>query len=510
MSETMAPVTEEAPSATEMTGQQPEQIADTDVDVDEEGDDEQAIVEVGNAFEAMASVTDLFLAGTTQLLETADQQAVNEGAGSPHATGPVAELKASTATLRAALQEQKATFDKLRGTGRMVPLEQVRQGIIETHAANVSAANVLAEDARKLGVAALKGQAPAIADEWLSAADTLAQVETVAVDVPFAKERGLLAEQWDEFKQSLSEKDIPGAVLTVGDMINTVVGKIRGAAGAAAKEVAGGVFGILSGLVGFVLGVVGWINATKNKAVLKELGTKIKDKEWKVWAERAHVRSDDERVTAVKEMVMGLGGLAVGIAAVVLAGLGPAGLIIGGVMAAAGLLYLGVKYLIGYLRKNARIKGFVTAAIQGWVNTVTGPDDDGDAEARMLLEAHDEKRFADAVDEGRSRFAKDEAKGKDADINASLEKALTTSGWFSDTYFDVAVKSTKELMKLQRLATAKQMLAAFIGDKPSVRAHLEVFFTTIGLKPDQLEALIKDGKGQIAADRVATKLEAQE
>lgn len=502
----MAPAVDVEPGSEE--SEQQEHLEQSGPDEGTEADD--PTVEVGNTFEAMASLTDLFLAGTKQLIDVAEEQAANEGAGAPHATGPVADLKASTATLRAALEEQKAAFDRLRGEGRMIPLEEVRQHILAAHESNVAAADILADDARKLGVAALKGNAPAIADEWLSAADTLWQVRDVAVDVPFAQDRGLLAEQWDEFKQSLGKKDIPAAVIALGNAAVTAAHYVFRVISAATKAVAGGVLGILSGLVGFVIGVLGWRSAKKKKALLKELGVKLPDKEWKVWAERAYVRSKDERDAAIKEMVLGLGGLAVGIATVVLAGLGPAGLILAGVMVAAGLLYLGVKKVIGILRANARIKAFVTAAIQGWVNTVSGPDDDGDAESRGLLEAHDEKRFADAVEEGRSNYAKAVEKGKDADIQASLQKALTSSAWFSDTYFDVAVASTKELMKMQRMATARQLLASFLGDKPSVRAHLEVFFTAIGLKPDQLEALVKEGKAQKAVDRVATKLEAQE
>lgn len=497
----------ETSDSTDTTTQVAEVVEDDGSD-SEEDDDDGLLVSLREHFSGMATMSALFLEGVNELNEVAKNQANNEGAKSPHATTPMLVLQTRTSSLKASLTQQSEQFAELERKPKVPPVATLKDDLENTYKANVEVAGQLADDARKLGVTALKGDAPGVADEWLSAGDKLHQAKTSPVKMPFAENRGLIAESIDEYWLSLGKKDVPGFVIKAAEATKEIVFAVSKGASEAAKEIVGGVFGILSGLVGIVIGIIGWRKANRNEKLLKELGVRVKDDELKRLVGLSVLRVDDERADAIKEVVMGLGGIAVGIAAVVLAGLGPAGLIIGASMAAAGLLYTGVKWLIGYLRKSGKIKALALAHIEGWVNTVSKPGDMGDAEPRALLEQHDPALFADSVAAATQRFNK----GKDKSYRDSLTTTLTDTAPFSrkKTFFETLIASIKEMTDRNRAATARRLLSSYLDDKPSVRAQLEVYFITLGLKPATIDADIAAKKEQRAVDRIATKLEAKE
>lgn len=493
--------------------QEVEQTQQTDVQVEEEqqqseGGDKASSGDV-STFQSMLTLNELLYEGSNQLLAVASAQAANEAKGANEAKQSLQGIKNVVEPVQARVLEQKAKLEDLIAQKATVPNAMASDQLEAAHAKNQETSRLLSDDAKKLGIKAYQGEAPKIAEEWFAVADQLYEAKQVAFDVPFAKDRGLVNETVDEARMGIDRSTVAGALLTVGDNIVTVVGHIKGAAFEATKNVLSGVFGILTGLLGIVVGVVGYLKGAKNEKILKELGTTLPDKRWREYAQAAEVRTEDAKQGAIKEIVSGLGGLALGILAVVTAASGPFALIAGLTMAVAGIAFVGIKWLLGKIRKANKIKAMARERVEDWIETVNDNQlsNEGDPTARMLLEEIAPAKFAAAVKAARASYAKKPGDGYRKHLRDQMTK---TTLFGSKTFFEELSANIKQTVENERMATAREMLKAYLEGPPSIEGRLHGFFETMGLNPDSLRKDALAGKAQKSVDRIATKLEIQE
>ena len=491
--------------------QEVDQTPQTDVQVEEDQQEEGGGEAPGDVktFQSMLTLNELLFEGSTQLLEVASAQAANEAKGTSEAKQSLQGLRNAVDPVQARVKEQKAKLEELIAQRATVPNLMASDELEAAHAKNQETSRLLSEDAKKLGIKAYQGEAPKIAEEWFAVADKLHEAKQVVFDVPFAKNRGLVAETVDETIMGVDRSTVGRALVSVGSSIVSVVGHIKGAAFEATKNVLSGVFGILSGLLGVVVGVVGYLKGARNEKILKELGTTLPEKRWREYAQAAQIRTEDAKADGIKEIVSGLGGLALGILAVVTAASGPFALIAGLSMAVAGLAYVGIKWLLGKIRKANKIKAMARERVEDWIETVNDNQlsHDGDPTARMLLEDMAPDKFAAAVKAARASYAKKPADGYRKHLRQHMTK---TTLFGSKTFFEELSANIKATVEVERQATAHEMLTAFLGGPPSVEGRLHGFFETMGLNPDTLRKDALAGKSQKSVDRIATKLEIQE